>query len=176
MTEITTSQKDTLREIFEKSNADAIMALDKDGEETSVLFKKNGDEVEKKYFPIVMEHYKWSKEEQIAKAEKFRDRIEYLYHPEDDVDHPMLPIWRFDDTARLEATLKLPFGKKVLEAGCSSGTVSIEVAKLSIVQEVVGVDIRIDAINRAKLLVEELVSKGVLNDLEKNKLTFNEQS
>jgi len=167
-----TVTKEMLKKIFQESGADVMVALDRKGNETSVLFGKREDTEDQSFFPLMTEEYEWGREEQIQRAKQFRDRIEYLYHPEDDETHPMLSTWRLDDTERLKTTLMLPFGKKVLESGCSSGTVSIEIAKLPQVEKVVGVDIRDDAIDIAHRLVQERVEKGDLTGSDAEKLTF----
>ena len=162
------------KKILTDTGVDAVIGLDRHGEEKEVLALRDGQTREKAetLFPIVTETYEWSRDEQIEGAQKFRDRIEYIYAPENDVSHPMLPTWRLDDTARLETTLAMPYGEKVLETGCSSGTVSIEIAKLAAVKEVVGVDLRPDAIDMANDLVKKLVSEKKISGTDAAKIRF----
>lgn len=166
------STKVELKKIFEDSGADVMIALNRAGDEGEILFGKKEDEKGQKIFPIMTEEYEWGREDQIKGAKEFRDRIEYIYHPEDDDSHPMMSTWRLDDTARIDVTKKLPFGKKVLESGCSSGTVTIEIAKLDKVELAVGVDIRDDAIEIANNLVDGLANKGELKKDVVKKLEF----
>jgi 2-polyprenyl-3-methyl-5-hydroxy-6-metoxy-1,4-benzoquinol methylase len=161
-------------EMLDISKADLIVGLDRWGNEIAALASKNGISRKKavKIFPVVIDQYEWSRKEQIKHAQEFRDRIEYIYSPENDSSHPMLSTWRLDDTARLKATLALPFGKKVLETGCSSGTVTIEIAKLPQTIEVVGIDLRPDAIQTAKNLVAKLTKEGKLDSKDAGKIKF----
>ena len=148
-----------------------IVGVNQNGEEIDVILE--GEKPESRVVvPVVVDDYKWSRENQIQRAMEFRDRIEYLYHPEEDKNHPMMPVWRQDDTARLKKTLQLPISGRVLETGCSSGTVTIELAKLPHVDEIWGTDIRDDAIEKAWKLVDELYSKGHIGDNHKNKINF----
>jgi len=164
--------KQELEKIFQRSGADVMIALDREGKESEVLFGVHDKTKEQIIFPIMTEKYKWGREDQIKGAKEFRDRIEYIYHPEEDDQHPMLPIWRLDDVVRLETTRKLPFGKRVLETGCSSGTVTIEIAKLDGVEEVIGVDLRDDAIEIANDLVKKLMKKKELSQEAADKASF----
>lgn len=166
--------KTDYKEMLDVSGADAVVGLDRHGGEISVLAIRPGMSREHatRFFPVVMYQYAWSRDKQVKGAQEFRDRIEYIYSPENDSSHPMLATWRLDDTTRLETTLSLPFGKKVLEAGCSSGTVSIEIAKLPQVEEVVGVDIRQDAIAIAEELLKKLVPRREISSSEVSKIHF----
>lgn len=160
--------------IIKTTNADVVVGVDRSGNEVSVLAAKKGVTREKavNVFPVVIDEYEWTREEQIKRAQQFRDRIEYIYSPENDSTHPMLATWRLDDTARLKTTLALPFGKKVLETGCSSGTVAIEIAKLKTVQEVVGIDLRPDAIATANGLLATLRTQGNISAEDAGKVRF----
>lgn len=157
-----------------KEGFDAIIGLDRHGNEVKVIELREGVKREEaqKIFPKVIEKYDWSRKDQIKGAQEFRDRIEYIYSPENDSSHPMLSTWRLDDTARFKTTLSLPLGKKVLEAGCSSGTVSIEIAKLPQVVKVVGVDLRPDAIATAEELLEKLTGENKISTLNASKVHF----
>jgi len=161
-------------EILNTSKVDAVVGLDRTGQEVSVLALRDG--ITRKeavcIFPVVVDQYEWSRAEQIKQAQEFRDRIEYIYSPENDSSHPMLSTWRIDDTTRLKATLALPFGKKVLETGCSSGTVTIEIAKLPQIIEIIGIDLRPDAIQMAKDLVAKLIKEGKLDNKDAGKIKF----
>jgi SAM-dependent methyltransferase len=163
-----------LEKDFHDSRSDIMMALDREGNEIGILFEKDGinSKQAKNIFPVMTDEYKWKKKDHIKKAKEFRDRIEYIYHPENDKEHPMLSKWRLDDEARLKATLDLPFGKKILESGCSSGTISIEISKDSNVKEIVGVDIRDDAIDIANNLKKDLENSGKLSKSDGSKLAF----
>lgn len=162
------------QEIIETTNADIVVGVDRTGNEVSVLASKNGvtRDTATNIFPVVVDEYEWTREEQIKRAQQFRDRIEYIYSPENDSTHPMLATWRLDDTARLKTTLALPFGAKVLETGCSSGTVTIEIAKLPQVSEVVGIDLRPDAIATADGLLNTLRTQGKISTSDAAKVRF----
>ncbi len=156
--------------LFQESEANTLITLNRDGSEQELVDELAA--LERKEFPFVAEEYAWSREEQLARAEEFRDRIEYIYHPEGDAENHNLPRWRLDDTARLETTRTLPFGSRVLEAGCSSGTVSIEIAKVPSVRAVVGIDIRPSAILHAEALRAELLASGALSSADARKIIF----
>ncbi len=160
--------------ILDQSGADIVVGVDRHGNEISVLAQRQGvtRETAGRIFPLVIDEYEWSREEQVKRAQEFRDRIEYIYSPENDSTHPMLATWRLDDTARLKTTLALPFGKKVLETGCSSGTVAIEIAKLAGVKEVVGIDLRPDAISTANELLNTLCTQGKISAEDAAKVRF----
>ena len=166
--------KEGFSDMLKVFGVDMIVGLDRSGKEISLLAIKDGITPEKaqKIFPVVVDEYEWTREEQIRRAQEFRDRIEYIYSPENDVSHPMLSTWRLDDTARIKTTLAMPYGEKVLETGCSSGTVSIEIAKLSQVKEVVGNDLRSDAITTAKDLLAKLVDEGKISKEDSAKIHF----
>ncbi|MDP7367443.1 MAG: class I SAM-dependent methyltransferase [Candidatus Pacebacteria bacterium] len=165
---LTDNELNKLKKDFNDSGSDIMIALDREGNEIRTLFKKDKtDSKSKKIFPVMVDKYEWGRTEHIKKAKEFRDRIEYIYTPEGDKGNPQLAKWRLDDEARIKTTKTLPYGEKVLESGCSSGTVSIEIAKNSKVKEVVGVDIRDDAIDIANNL-----KKKELSELDANKLTF----
>jgi len=161
-------------ELLELSGAGRVVGLDRHGNEVAVLASQTNGVRQQAggVFPVVIDDHAWSRAEQIRDAQKFRDRIEYIYFPEDDGRHPMLSTWRLDDTSRIEAILDLPFGSKVLEAGCSSGTVAIEIAKLDEVNEVVGIDLRPDAIATANKLIKQLKKTGVLTQDIVKKINF----
>lgn len=167
--------KNDYSQLLRSSEADIVVGLNRHGQEVSTLFKlktkKNRDQ-NKRIFPVMVDNYSWSRVEQIKNAKIFRDRIEYLYYPEADNEHPMLATWRLDDTARLKAILNLPFGRRVLETGCSSGTVSIEIAKLPKVKKVMGIDLRPEAIVIANQLTAKLKKTGNLSVAAARKLTF----
>ncbi len=160
--------------IIDTTKADIVVGVDRVGNEVSVLATRKGvtRETAQNIFPVVIDEYEWSREEQIKRAQQFRDRIEYIYSPENDSSHPMLATWRLDDTARLKTTLALPFGEKVLETGCSSGTVAIEIAKLDEVKKVVGIDLRPDAIATANELLNTLRTQGKISAEDAGKVRF----
>jgi len=166
------SNRHGIEEILDNAKADKIVALDKDGNEAKVLFENKDAVSNNNIFPIVVQDYEWSRNEQVERANKFRDRIEYIYYPENDKENPMLSVWRLDDTDRIKATVDLPFGEKILESGCSSGTMTLEISRLKNVKEVVGVDIREDAISRAGTLTKDLVKKSKLKKEDTDKVTF----
>ncbi len=169
--EMTTAE---YQNIIDTTSADIVVGVDRTGNEVSVLAARKGvtRETATNIFPVVVDEYEWSREEQIKRAQQFRDCIEYIYSPENDSTHPMLATWRLDDTARLKTTLALPFGGKVLETGCSSGTVTIEIAKLPQVREVVGIDLRPDAIATANELLHSLRAKGNISTADAQKVRF----
>jgi 2-polyprenyl-3-methyl-5-hydroxy-6-metoxy-1,4-benzoquinol methylase len=101
---------------------------------------------------------KFSRENHIKKAEKYRDRIgDRLYHAEK-VEPDKTHLIK-DDIRRIKRILKLSFGNKVLDVGCSDGTVTIEIAKKRKCQEIIGVDIVSSCIKEACQKVNYLNSK-----------------
>lgn len=160
--------KDALTE----SGANILVSLDRKGNEGEVLDSRTHSRHHARKFPIVTDAYDWSRQDQLKGATMHRDRIEYIFEPEKDVMDPRLATWRLDDTARIKAISSLQFGEKVLETGCSSGTVSIKIAELPTVKQVVGVDLRKDAIEKAEQLTESLASQHRLRADTPLKLTF----
>lgn len=100
---------------------------------------------------------KFSKKKHVEEAEKYRDRIgDRIFHPdkvEPDKSH-LIP----DDIQRVKRILSLFFGKKVLDVGCSDGTITIEIAKMGNCEIVIGVDVSPSAIEEAqeKLRAQDL--------------------
>lgn len=92
---------------------------------------------------------RYNKKKHIEEAEKYRDRIgDRLFHPkkvESDKRHLIK-----DDIQRVKKVLSLPFGEKVLDVGCSDGSVTIEIAKKNTVKKIIGVDIASSAIKEAR--------------------------
>ena len=167
---LTENELNKLEKDFNNSESDVMIALDRQGNEIDILFGVS--QKAKKIFPVMIDKYEWDRVEHIKRAKEFRDRIEYIYHPEDDKGNPQLAKWRIDDESRIKKTKILPYGRKVLESGCSSGTISIEIAKDSNVKEVVGVDIRDDAIDIAGYLQKDLENKNELTKTDSEKLKF----
>jgi len=97
----------------------------------------------------------YDKEKHVRQAEKYRDRIgDRLFHPENvpyDQEHLIK-----DDIKRVKRILELPFGKKVLDVGCSDGTVTIEIAKKWNCKEIIGMDVSPSAIKEAKETLKKL--------------------
>lgn len=88
------------------------------------------------------------KKRHIQEAERYRDRIgDRILHPQkvpQDKRHLIK-----DDLQRFKRVLKLPFGARVLDVGCSDGTVTIEIAKKPSCRQVIGVDVAPSAIREA---------------------------
>lgn len=100
---------------------------------------------------------KYSKMKHLKEAEKYRDRIgDRLLHP-GKVDPDKKHLIK-DDIWRVKRILAPPFGKRVLDVGCSDGTVTIEIAKKWNCRKVIGVDISPSAIKEAKEKLKPLNS------------------
>jgi len=92
------------------------------------------------------EQLKYFKKRHVALAEKYRDKIkDRLLSPERVPEEykKLIP----DDYKRVRIILGLPYGERVLDAGCSDGTISIKIAELG--KRVVGIDIAPSAIKEA---------------------------
>jgi len=96
------------------------------------------------------------KRKHLIEAEKYRDRIgDRLFHPEK-VDEDKKHLIK-DDLQRVKKILKFPFGEKVLDIGCSDGTITIEIAKKKTVRKIIGVDISPSAIKEANEKLNKLM-------------------
>jgi len=121
-------------------------------------------------FPIVIENYIWDEKQQKDSAEKYKDQIKRVFY-EDQIDEKNKNMLQ-DDIKRLELISDFDYGKKILEVGCSDGSVSIKIAQLSKVKEVIGIDIRKSAVQDGNQLIKDLLKRRKLNnkDAEKIKL------
>jgi ubiquinone/menaquinone biosynthesis C-methylase UbiE len=91
----------------------------------------------------------YSKKKHLEEAEKYRDRIgDRLKNPEK-VENDKKHLIN-DDIQRVNQVLQIPFGKKVLDIGCSDGAVIIEIAKKWDCDKAIGIDVSHSAINDAK--------------------------
>lgn len=108
-------------------------------------------------FPIVVDYYPWDIEKQNESAEKYKDKIKRVFYPEK--IEAGVEIMLKDDIQRLKLVSKFNYGKKVLEIGCSDGSVSIKIAGRAEVKEILAIDIRQSAINDGKKLLRDLVKK-----------------
>ena len=147
--------------IFSDSEADTLVSLDEQGEETGEFavyrnsflsrYGPNREGDRSRCFPFVARRREapFGKGEQAEEAESHRDRIgDRLMDPER-VDPEMRHLIE-DDIRRVSRVLALPFGKRVLDVGCSDGTVTFMVAERWGCEEVIGVDIAASAVEEAR--------------------------
>lgn len=133
--------------------------LDRDGEITNI-FSRNG--ARKKCssldtFPIVAENYIWNETKQAKSAEKYKDQIKRVFY-QDQIESKVKNMLQ-DDIQRLKLVQKFPYGERVLETGCSDGSVSIKIAEIPKVKKVFGIDIRKSAVNDSKKLIKDLLRR-----------------
>jgi 2-polyprenyl-3-methyl-5-hydroxy-6-metoxy-1,4-benzoquinol methylase len=147
--------------VFCDSKADTLVSLDEQGEETAEFafyrdsfLSRHGPNREgdrSRCFPFVVRGRgsPFAKGKQAEEAESYRDRIgDRLMNPER-VDREMRHLIE-DDIRRVDRVLALPFGKRVLDVGCSDGTVTLMVAERWACEEVIGVDIAASAVAEAR--------------------------
>ena len=147
--------------LFGESGAETLVSLDEAGEETGefVLYRdaflrRHGpglDPERSGCFPFVVkqERIPAARSHHAEEAESYRDRIgDRILNPER-VDPEMRHLIE-DDLQRVERVLSLPFGKKVLDVGCSDGTVTLMAAERWGCDEVVGVDVAGSAVEEAR--------------------------
>lgn len=148
--------------LFFASGADTLVSLDQEGEETGEFaiyrdsfLARYGPDPERdrsRCFPFVVVNGPRSvaKEKHTEEAENYRDRIgDRLLNPER-VEPEMRHLIQ-DDIRRVDRVLSLPFGKKVLDVGCSDGTVTLMAAEKWACEEVIGVDVARSAVDEALL-------------------------
>lgn len=148
---------------FRDANADSLISLDEQGEETEAIriFKTtyllrnrlDYSRDRQKCFPLELpsggssQSCYYTEEQHRSLSEEYRDRgKDLLLYPEK-VPHEckhLIP----DDIKRVETILALPYGKKVLDVGCSDGTVTLKIAKGGCT--VTGIDIAASAIGEAE--------------------------
>jgi len=119
-------------------------------------------------FPMVIESYIWNKIEQLKSAEKYKDQIKRVFYT-NIVDKKAKNMIQ-DDVRRLELIQKFNYGQRVLEVGCSDGSVSIKIAESPKVKKVIGIDVRQSAINDGKKLIKDLLKKKVISQTTAKKI------
>jgi 2-polyprenyl-3-methyl-5-hydroxy-6-metoxy-1,4-benzoquinol methylase len=77
-----------------------------------------------------------------------------------------------DDIQRLKLMQKFNYGNRVLEAGCSDGSVSLKIAASPKVKQVIGFDVRQSAINDSKALIKDLLKKKIISQILSKKVKF----
>lgn len=111
--------------------------------------------------PVMIDYYLWDKKKQLQSSEKYKDQIKRVFYPEK-VDKKVKDMVQ-DDINRLLLVKSFNYGKRVLEVGCSDGSVSIKIAENPRVKEIIGIDFRQSAINDGKNLIKNLLKKKVIN-------------
>ncbi|MDQ1284079.1 MAG: hypothetical protein QG620_427 [Patescibacteria group bacterium] len=138
-------------------NIKQVALLNKEGEIIESFGKGKKKYQSSSVLPVVIDYYLWDSEKQHDSAEKYKDQIKRVFYQEK--VEPKIKNMLQDDIQRLELAQKFSYGEKVLETGCSDGSVSIKIAQLPKVKRVVGIDIRPSAIKDGKLLIKDLVRK-----------------
>jgi len=146
-----------------------VIYLHGDGEESKPE-KETCSNKSEIFYPVVLDDTIWTEDKQIESAEKWKDKIKRVFDPSS--VPPEKKNMLQDDLRRIEITKGFLFGKKVLEFGCSDGTISMCIAKNPNVMKVTGVDIRKSAIEDANELKKELLTNGFFNEKEESKLDF----
>lgn len=157
-------------EAFQGSPAETLVGVELDGTlaEQKLLIHSSEDQstiqlTSDKAFPfklILDEDAKYSKEEQLAAAEQYRDRIaDRIFYPENVPAEKKLLI--NDDLRRVDVVTGFDYKGKVLEVGCSDGVVSLKIAEKPTVEHVVGLDIAPSCIEGANALKAERFSPEV---------------
>lgn len=134
-----------------------IALLDRKGEIIKSFGKGKKGFKSSSVFPVVIDYYPWDQKKQHASAEKHKDQIKRVFY-QDQIEEKVKNMLQ-DDIQRLKLVQKFPYGQKVLETGCSDGSVSIKIAELPKVKKVVGIDIRPSAIRDGKKLLKDLVKR-----------------
>jgi len=123
-----------------------------------ISLNKHGKELEKvkdfdsgNIYPYVSDAYEWSDEEFLNSANKYKDEIKRVYDVNSEKEYMIQ-----DDRQRIKVIKNLPYGKTVLEVGCSDGTVSLAIAENDNVKQVTGIDIRKDVIKDYNNLIIKL--------------------
>lgn len=97
----------------------------------------------------------YNKKKHLQEAIKYKDKIgDRILHPE-----RVEPEKRYlikDDIRRVKRVLSLPFGKRVLDIGCSDGTVTFEIYKKWKCAAIVGIDIVPALIRKANRRLQQL--------------------
>jgi 2-polyprenyl-3-methyl-5-hydroxy-6-metoxy-1,4-benzoquinol methylase len=119
-------------------------------------------------YPIIIENYIWDEKKQVKSAEKYKDQIKRVFYPEKIEDK--VKVMLQDDIRRLKLVSGFNYGKKVLEIGCSDGSVSIKIAQLNKVRNVIGIDIRRSAISDGKKLIKDLLKRKEINKKDAGKV------
>lgn len=112
-------------------------------------------------FPVNADFYPWDKKRQLEFAEKYKDQIKRVFYPST-IDKKVKNMLQ-DDVRRLALLKKMPYQKKVLEVGCSDGSVSIKIAQNRGVRQVLGIDLRSSAISDGKKLIRNLIRRGEID-------------
>ncbi len=138
-----------------------------------ISLNKHGKELEKvkdfdsgNIYPYVSDAYEWSDEEFLNSANKYKDEIKRVYDVNSEKEYMIQ-----DDRQRIKVIKNLPYGKTVLEVGCSDGTVSLAIAENDNVKQVTGIDIRKDVIKDynnliIKLSKENKIKKEIVNKVK----------
>lgn len=147
--------------IFFDSEADTLVSLNQEGEETEAFILYRGlfldrygpspDRDRSRCFPFVVSHElnPRHKHQHAEEAETYRDRIgDRILNPQR-VDPEMRHLID-DDLQRVDRVLSLPFGKKVLDVGCSDGTVTLMAMEKWGCEEAVGIDVAHSAVEEAQ--------------------------
>ncbi|MFA6184007.1 MAG: class I SAM-dependent methyltransferase [Parcubacteria group bacterium] len=143
-------------------NIKKIVLLDKEGKMLNSFAKKETISTDSScVLPVVIESYLWNEKDQNNSAEKYKDQIKRVFYP-DKVEKNVKNMLQ-DDLRRIELIESFNYGKKVLEVGCSDGSVSIKIAQIPNVSKVVGIDIRKSAIKDGKRLIKDLLKQGIIN-------------
>lgn len=146
-----------------------VFFLDKNGEVIKKIVKDRHLDSQNIY-PIVLQSYFWDKSDQKKSAQKYKDQIKRVFYPEK-ADTQTKNVLQ-DDIQRLRVIGKFNYGGRVLELGCSDGSVSIRIAQLNHVEKVIGTDIRKSAIDDGKILIKDLLKKRAINRTVANKITL----
>ncbi|MFC2001658.1 class I SAM-dependent methyltransferase [Chloroflexota bacterium] len=100
--------------------------------------------------PVSSNDYKgFDRQQHVTEAQQYRDRIGERLFSSESVQTELKHLVK-DDVQRVNMILSIPAGKKLLDVGCSDGSVTLEMAKKWQCQEVVGIDIAESTINEAK--------------------------
>lgn len=123
-------------------------------------------------YPLVIENYVWNKEMQRNSAEIYKDKIKRVY----DIDNIPGETKKMveDDICRIDLIKTFDYGPKVLEVGCSDGTVSIKLAELPTTELILGIDIRQSAIDDGHNLIDKLVKEKKLTNEAAKKVRLEE--
>lgn len=162
---------------LESPETEALIFLDPTGEELPFLkaFEAgardrplSGNGRARRVFPIVVrlpDSLPYQPEAHTHEAEMYRDRIgQRLFSPQA-VPADQKRLIR-DDVRRTQRLLSLPIGERLLDLGCSDGSVTIEVARNANCREVVGTDVAASAIEEANRRLATQTLAGTIRFIE----------
>jgi len=153
--------KDAIR-AFAESGPDILVALDDKGEELPflrIVRPGMGAALEsrcmtnRRVLPFRVSIPPFDRQRRLSEAEAYRDRIgDRLFDPEKVAPENRVLVG--DDVQRVKTVLALPVGEKLLDVGCSDGSVTLEIVKKWRCHEATGVDIAASAVAEARQRAE----------------------